>query len=154
MVADEIAAAGVPVVLNPLVNLPSSFEQLGATLENAARLHAAGVTVAFASFDAHNSRNLKQAAGNAVAYGMPYEAALRAVTADAARVWGVDDRYGTIEVGKEADVVVWSGDPLELTTSVEHVIIRGREVSTDNRQKRLFERYRRLDGTMPNAYRH
>src|SRR5690606_3259471 len=92
MVADEIAAAGVPVVLNPLVNLPSSFEQLGATLENAARLHAAGVTVAFASFDAHNSRNLKQAAGNAVAYGMPYEAALRAVTADAARVWGVDDR--------------------------------------------------------------
>ena len=154
MVADEIAAAGVPVVLNPLVNLPSSFEQLGATLENAARLHAAGVTVAFASFDAHNSRNLKQAAGNAVAYGMPYEAALRAVTIDAARVWGVDDRYGTIEVGKEADVVVWSGDPLELTTSVEHVIIRGREVSTDNRQKRLFERYRRLDGTMPNAYRH
>ena len=154
MVADEIAAAGVPVVLNPLVNLPSSFEQLGATLENAARLHAAGVTVAFASFDAHNSRNLKQAAGNAVAYGMPYEAALRAVTVDAARVWGVDDRYGTIEVGKEADVVVWSGDPLELTTSVEHVIIRGREVSTDNRQTRLFERYRRLDGAMPNAYRH
>ena len=154
MVADEIAAAGVPVVLNPLVNLPSSFEQLGATLENAARLHAAGVTIAFASFDAHNSRNLKQAAGNAVAYGMPYEAALRAVTVDAARVWGVDDRYGTIEVGKEADVVVWSGDPLELTTSVEHVIIRGREVSTDNRQKRLFERYRRLDGPMPTAYRH
>lgn len=154
MVADEIAAAGVPVVLNPLVNLPSSFEQLGATLENAARLHAAGVTIAFASFDAHNSRNLKQAAGNAVAYGMPYEAALRAVTVDAARVWGVDDRYGTIEVGKEADIVVWSGDPLELTTSVEHVIIRGREVSTDNRQKRLFERYRRLDGPMPTAYRH
>ena len=110
--------------------------------------------IAFASFDAHNSRNLKQAAGNAVAYGMPYEAALRAVTIDAARVWGVDDRYGTIEVGKEADVVVWSGDPLELTTSVEHVIIRGREVSTDNRQKRLFERYRRLDGAMPSAYRH
>ncbi len=152
MVADEIAAAGVPVVINPLVNLPNSFQELGATLENAARLHAAGVTVAFASFDAHNSRNLKQAAGNAVAYGMPHDAALRAITVDAARVWGVDDRYGTIEVGKEADVVVWSGDPLELTTSVEHVIIRGREVSTDNRQKRLFERYRHIGGPMPTAY--
>ncbi len=154
MVADAIAEAGVPVVINPLVNLPGSFEQLGATLENAARLHAAGVNVAFASFDAHNARNLKQAAGNAVAYGMPHEAALRAVTVHAARVWGVDDRYGTLEVGKEADVVVWSGDPLELTTSVEHVFIRGREVPTDHRQKRLFERYRHIGGATPTAYSH
>lgn len=154
MVADEIAAAGVPAVIDPLVNLPNAFEELGATLENAARLEAAGVTVAFASFDAHNSRNLKQAAGNAVAYGMPYEAALRAITVNPARIWGVADEFGTLEVGKDADVVVWSGDPLELTTSVEHIFIRGREVSKDNRQKKLFERYRASDGTMPEAYTH
>ncbi|HEX7118703.1 MAG TPA: amidohydrolase family protein [Longimicrobiales bacterium] len=153
-VADAIAAAGVPVVINPLVNLPSRFEQLGATLENAARLEAAGVTVAFGTFDAHNSRNLKQAAGNAVAYGMPHEAALRAVTVNPARIWGVADRYGTLEVGKDADVVVWSGDPFELTTTVEHVFIRGREVPKDNRQRELFERYRTVGGAMPAAYRH
>lgn len=154
MVAREIAAAGVPVVINPLVNLPSAFEQLGATLENAARLEAAGVTVAFGSFDAHNARNLKQAAGNAVAYGMSHEAALRAITANPAGIWGVADRYGTLEVGKEADVVVWSGDPLELTTSVEHVFIRGREVPKGHRQKQLFERYRHVGGAMPEAYTH
>ncbi|HEX6940400.1 MAG TPA: amidohydrolase family protein [Longimicrobiales bacterium] len=154
MVAEEIAAAGVPVVINPLVNLPNSFEQLGATLENAARLEAAGVTVAFGTFDAHNSRNLKQAAGNAVAYGMPYDAALRAVTVNPARIWGVADRYGTLEVGKDADVVVWSGDPLEFTTTVEHVFIRGREIPKESRQRELFERYRTLGGAMPPAYRH
>ncbi len=152
-VADEIAAAGVPVVINPLVNIPGSFERLGATLENAARLEAAGVRIAFASFDAHNARSLKQAAGNAVAYGMPHDAALRAVTVDPARIWGVADRYGTLEVGKDADVVVWSGDPFELTTIVEHVFIRGREVPDDHRQRELFERYRRVGGAMPEAYR-
>src|SRR5690606_33966203 len=86
LVADEIARARVPVVINPSQNLPA-FDRLGATLANAARLHAAGVTVAFATFEAHNSRNLKQAAGNAVAYGMPYEEALRAITPYPARIW-------------------------------------------------------------------
>ena len=140
-VAGDIAAAGVPVVLDPMQNIPR-FERLANTLENVARLDRAGVNVAFATFDAHNSRNLKQLAGNAVAFGMPHDAALRAVTVNGARIWGVDDRYGTIEVGRDADVVVWSGDPFELTTTVEHVFIRGREMSKQTRQRELLERYR------------
>jgi len=140
-VAADIAGAGVPVVLDPMQNIPQ-FERLAITLENAARLDRAGVNVAFATFDAHNSRTLKQLAGNAVAYGMPHEAALRAVTVNGARIWGIDDRYGTLEVGRDADVVVWAGDPFELATTVEHVFIRGREMSKNTRQRELLERYR------------
>ncbi|MGH7470295.1 MAG: amidohydrolase family protein, partial [Longimicrobiales bacterium] len=124
LVAREIAAANVPVIINPLTNLPT-FDALAITFENAARLHGAGVRVVLASFDSHNARNLKQIAGNAVSYGMPHEAALRAVTLEPARVWGIADRYGSIEPGKDADLVVWSGDPFELTTLVERVFIRG-----------------------------
>jgi imidazolonepropionase-like amidohydrolase len=140
-VAGDIAGAGVPVVMDPMQNIPQ-FERLATTLENAARLDRAGVNVAFATFDAHNSRTLKQLAGNAVAYGMPYDAALRAVTVNGARIWGIDDRYGTLEVGRDADVVVWAGDPFELATTVEHVFIRGREMSKNTRQRELLERYR------------
>ncbi|GMU66659.1 MAG: amidohydrolase [Acidobacteriota bacterium] len=152
MVARELAAARIPVILNPMSNLPD-FESLGATLENAARLEAAGVTVAFASFDAHNARDLRHAAGSAVAYGMPWDAALAAVTAVPARIWGIADRYGTLEPGKAADLVVWSGDPFELSTTAEHVFLDGREVGADSRQRQLLERYRRLDGELPPAYR-
>lgn len=147
MVAEEIARRKVPVVVKPLTNLPN-FDTLGATLENAARLAKAGVTVALASFDTHNSRNLRQEAGNAIAYGLDRATALEAVTAVPARLWGVADRIGTLEVGKDADFVVWSGDPFELTTSAERVFIRGREVPKDTRQRRLLERYRDA-ATMP-----
>jgi imidazolonepropionase-like amidohydrolase len=142
-VATEIAAARVPVLVNPLVNLPG-FASLAATYENTARLHAAGVTVAIASFDSHNSRNIKQAAGMAVSHGMPWDAALEAITLRPAQIWGVADRIGTIEPGRVADVVVWSGDPLELTTVARHVFIEGQEMSLDSRQKALFEKYRDL----------
>lgn len=151
-VADRLASARVPVVINPMENLPG-FDRLGATLENAARLHRAGVRLLFGSFDAHNARNLKQAAGNAVSYGVPWDAALRAVTLGAAETWGIAERYGSLEAGKEADVVVWSGDPFELTTTAEHVFINGREVPRDTRQQRLFERYRDLGQPLPPAYR-
>ncbi len=151
LVARELAAANIPVIINPMGNIPG-MEALAITLENAARLHAGGVHVVFASFDSHNSRNLKQIAGNAVSYGMPFDAALRALTVNPARLWGVADRYGTLEAGKDADVVVWSGDPLELTTAVEHVFINGREMSEETRQRALFNRYRRVGGAMPEAY--
>lgn len=141
MVAREIAAAKVPVVTNPLGNIPT-FDALGITFENAARLHEAGVTLAIASFDSHNSRTLKQNAGHAVAYGLPHDAALRAVTLTPAQIWGVADRYGSLEAGKDADVVIWSGDPFELTTTVDHVFIRGVEMPTETRQQKLLERYR------------
>jgi imidazolonepropionase-like amidohydrolase len=151
IVARELAAANTPVIVNSMGNIPG-MESLGITLENAARLHAAGVNVVFASFESHNSRNLKQIAGNAVSYGMPYDAALRAITLGPARLWGIADRYGALEVGKDADVVVWSGDPLELTTVVEHVFINGRAMPDETRQRALFNRYRRLGGAMPEAY--
>ena len=147
MVAEEIARRKVPVVLKPLTNLPA-FDSLGATLENAARLQAAGVTIAFSTFDTHNVRNLRQEAGNAIAYGLDPAAALAAVTITPARLWGVAERVGSLEAGKDADVVVWSGDPFELLTSAEHVFIKGREIPHDTRQRQLFERYRDLK-TMP-----
>lgn len=147
-IADEIARANVPVLVEPLANIPS-FNALGARYENPARLAAAGVKVALVAGagpggTAHNSRIVKQEAGNAVAYGMDWDAALRAVTLGPAEILGVADRYGSLEPGRVANVVVWSGDPLEFSTAVEHVIIRGREIPLTSRQTELLERYRTL----------
>ncbi|MEJ2679327.1 MAG: amidohydrolase family protein [Gemmatimonadota bacterium] len=139
-VADDIARAGVPVIINPMTDIPE-FADLAATLQNAGRMSRAGVDVIFASFTAHNARNLKQEAGNAVANGMPFDAALRAVTLAPAKLWGIDDRYGSLEPGKDADVVVWDGDPFDVLTNVEHVFIRGREVPMTSRQLELAKRY-------------
>jgi imidazolonepropionase-like amidohydrolase len=130
MVARQLADAKVPVVVKPLTDIPS-FDSLGATLENAARLSRAGVTVALASFDTQNSRLLRQEAGNAIANGMDRDAALQAVTLTPARLWGVADRVGSLEVGKDADLVIWSGDPFELTAGAERVFIKGVEVSRE-----------------------
>jgi imidazolonepropionase-like amidohydrolase len=152
-VADQIAAAKVPVLLNPMDDLPASFESVGATLENAARLHKAGVTFAFMTGDAHNARNLKQEAGNAVAYGLPWDVALAAITSIPARIWGISDRYGTLEPGKDADVVIWDGDPLELSTFADAVFIRGKEMPMKSRQTELRDRYKDLGGAVPPAYK-
>jgi imidazolonepropionase-like amidohydrolase len=142
-VADRLAAARVPVVLIPLTNIPS-YTQLGARYDNAARLARAGVQVAIMSGDSHNSRNIKQEAGNAVSHGLSWDQALRAVTLVPAELWGVADRYGSLDVGKVANVVVWSGDPFEFTTGVDHVVIRGRQVPVRSRHAELLERYRSL----------
>jgi imidazolonepropionase-like amidohydrolase len=156
LVARELAAAQIPVILNPLRNLPSQFEDLAATLSNAARLHAAGVTIAF--YDppsgTHNLRLLPQLAGNAVANGLPYAAALAALTINPARMYGVGDRYGSVEIGKAADLVVWDGDPLETSSRPVAVYIDGRATSLVTRQTRLRDRYRDLSrGDLPHAYR-
>ena len=143
MVADELATKKIPVVVKPLTNIPS-FDALGASYENAARLQRAGVSVALSTFETHNARNLRQEAGNAIANGLDRAAALQAVTLNAARIWGVADRIGSLEVGKEADVVIWSGDPFEVMTSVEHVFIRGTEIPMQTRQKALLEKYRTI----------
>ncbi len=148
MVAEDIAAAGVPVMTNSISNIPS-FEALGATFENVARMHEAGVKVVLASFDGYNVRNLKQEAGMAVSYGMPHDAALRSVTLTPAEVWGVAERVGSLEPGKVGDVVIWSGDPFEPLTEVKHVFINGEEISYQTRQKALFEKYRSLDMRPP-----
>jgi imidazolonepropionase-like amidohydrolase len=150
MVADEIAKAGVPVIVKVLANLPVSFERLGARYDNAAILREHGVKIAITPNDTHNSRNIAQEAGNAVAYGLPYEEALRAITRSPAEIWGVPD-HGSLAPGQVADLVVWSGDPLELLTSVEHVLIAGREIPLTSRQTELRDRYRE-PGSARRAY--
>jgi imidazolonepropionase-like amidohydrolase len=144
--AAEIARARVPVLVQPLDNLPS-YDALGMRYANASILARAGVKVALLETDTHNARNLRQQAGNAVSYGMGWDEALRAVTLSPAEIFGVAARYGSLDSGKVANVVVWSGDPFELSTRVEHVFIRGTEVPLKSRQTELLERYRKLPPT-------
>jgi imidazolonepropionase-like amidohydrolase len=155
--AEEVAAADVPVIINPIANLPSSFERMGSTMQAAPRLVDAGVDVAFYDTGTgytHNARLLPQLAGNAVASGMEHAEAMRAVTLTPAEIFGVDDALGTLERGKLADVVIWDGDPFEVTTRPVHVFIEGRETSLENRQTRLAERYKDLSrGERPLQYR-
>lgn len=156
LVARELAAADIPVILNPMMNLPAQFEDLAATQANAAKLNAAGVVISFygQSSDTHNLRLLPQLAGNAVANGLPYEAGLAAITLNPAKMYGVADRLGSLEIGKAADVVVWDGDPLETSTRPIAVLIDGRVTSLKNRQTMLRDRYKDLSrGELPLAYR-
>ena len=154
MVAPELAAARVPVLLNPLQDLPDSFEQLNSTMENAARLEAAGVVVAIENSDngAHRARETRYNAGNAVANGMTYEGALRAITINPATIFGVADRSGSLEAGKDADVVIWSGDPFEPLSQPSAVFVRGQQQSMTTRGTELRDRYRNLNTAYPPAY--
>ena len=145
--ADELAAAKVPVILEPINDVPS-FDGLGARFDAAALLDRAGVTVIVTENENGGARNLRWAAGHAVRFGMPWDHALAAVTLAPARALGVDDRYGSLEAGKVANVVVWSGDPLDFSSYAEHVFIRGVEMPKTSRQTELLERYR----TLPPAY--
>ena len=144
-VAGELAAARIPVILNPFSDLPASFETLGARLDNAAILSAAGVTIALApgpgGMDPQEPLTLLQLAGNAVAHGMPWEDAFRAVTKAPADIYGVGDTYGALARGYVADVVIWDGDPLEVTSAPTAVFIAGEEQSLVTRQTRLRDRY-------------
>jgi imidazolonepropionase-like amidohydrolase len=142
-VAAELAAARIPVILNPLDDLPESFDAVGATLENAARLHRSGVKIAF-SFDdpePHNIRKIRQAAGIAVAHGLPWDAALAALTRNPAEIFGVTTGNGSLERGRPADLVLWSGDPLEVTTLADRVFIEGEAQIMRSRQTELRDRY-------------
>ena len=147
LTADRLAAAQVPVLTGAMSNIPASFSALNQRQENAGLLRRAGVRVALVATSGSdvtrfNARNLKYEAGNAVAYGMSQDDALRAVTLTPAELFGVSDRIGSLQVGRDANVVVWSGDPFEFSTRVEHVLIRGREVIEPSRQDLLIERYK------------
>jgi imidazolonepropionase-like amidohydrolase len=151
-VRSELAAAHVPVVIDNDVNLPASFSDLGATLKNAMLLDAAGVTVVFQPQNdgpAHYARTITQIAGNAVANGMNYERALAAITKNPAEVWGISDTYGTLEPGKDGDVVIWDGDPLDVTSAPTAVFIRGEQIPMVSRQTELRDRYRDLSKKSP-----
>lgn len=150
-VADQIAAANVPVILEPEKNLPSQFDRLASTMENAARLHAAGVRISI-GIETHNARLASQHAGNAVANGLPHIAAIAALTINPAVIYGVDDTIGSIEVGKQADFVIWSGDPLEVTQFAEQVYIKGEAMKMESRQTKLRDRYLNRNPALPAAY--
>ena len=141
-VAPELARAGVPVLVDPEDDLPESFDTLGARLDNAARLQAAGVAVVIqGSRDFNNLRQARFNAGTAVAYGLPYEAAIASLTSVPAKVFGFGDRVGSLEAGREADVVVWTGDPLETSTWPVAVFIGGRQQPDTSRGLQLRDRY-------------
>ncbi len=141
VVARDLAEAGVPVILDPLQNLPNDFDQLGARFDNAKLLHEAGVRIAFSQTDSFHLRKNRQLAGNAVAHGLPWEAALAAITSTPADIFGVGAAHGRIEPGQAADLVLWSGDPLEVTTVAEQVWIAGNPVTMRSRQSELRDRY-------------
>ncbi|MEP6990629.1 MAG: amidohydrolase family protein [bacterium] len=149
-VADKLAAAKVPVLTGAMNNIPGSFTSLGQRQENAGLLARAGVAVALignaggGDEEAFNVRNVRYEAGNAVAYGMEWNAALRAITLTPAELFGVADRVGSLSAGKMADVVVWSGDPFEFATQPERVYVRGVQVTAPSRQDLLEQRYKRL----------
>ena len=152
--APEIARARVPVFVDALADLPGDFDQIGATLENAARLHAAGVEVSFAQFNdaSHNARKLRQYAGNAVANGLPWEAGLAGLTRVPAQVLGVDDKVGTIAAGKLADLALWTGDPLDVSSVATQLWLGGKTLPMRSRQTELRDRYLRAAGILPRAY--
>ncbi|QJR79779.1 amidohydrolase family protein [Alteromonas pelagimontana] len=153
-VADELAANDIPVIIDPQLNLPGNFEQLGATLANAGRLEAAGVTIAI-GMETHNIRLATQHAGNAVANGLSHEAGIASLTSGPAKILGLEKQVGTLAPGKRADVVIWSGDPLEVTEVAEQVYINGKAIDMTSRQTKLRERYQTLQmqgGSMPSHY--
>lgn len=152
--AAQIAQAKVPVFVDALANLPGTFDQIGATLENAARLHAAGVAVSFSQYGdgSHGARKLRQLAGNAVAHGLPWEAALAGLTQVPAKAFGVADQIGTIAIGQQADLVLWEGDPLDVAHYAEQMWLGGRSVPMRSRQTELRDRYQRPAGDLPRAY--
>lgn len=150
-VAAQIAAAKVPVILNPENNLPGAFDQIGATLENAARLHKAGVLIAI-GMNTHNIRLAPQHAGNAVANGLPHAAGIASLSLNVAKIFGLTDTLGSLEPGKEASLVIWSGDPLEVTEAAEQVFIKGEPMPMTSRQIQLRDRYLNRDVSQPVGY--
>ncbi|MFS0742752.1 amidohydrolase family protein [Brevundimonas phoenicis] len=155
LVANEIAAANVPVLLHPLTNLPSNFESRAARMQNAAALNAAGVLIAIKGNEGstHRARDIRYNAGNAVAHGLPFAAAIQAITVNPARIFGFDGQFGELKAGTAGDVVVWSGDPLEPLSQPSAVLIDGVDQPLQARNLLLRDRYRTGgEGAMPPAY--
>jgi imidazolonepropionase-like amidohydrolase len=158
-VASLLAERRIPVILDPFDDYPATFDETGARLDNAALLQRAGVTIAFTLPWIHRSHNagsvLREAAGLAAANGLSRIDALRAITLNPARIWGLDGRTGTIAPGKDADMVLWDGDPLEPASAPVAVMIDGQLCPLATRQSRLRDRYApaRREDPWPPAYR-
>ena len=139
-IADILAEEDIPVILDPMDNIPGSFDSIAARMDNAYLLNKAGVKILITSQDTHNSYLSRQGAGNAVAHGLPESEAIKALTANIAEVFGLSD-LGTIDVGKTADLVIWDGNPLEVSSFATTVFIDGKQISLVSRSTRLRDRY-------------
>ena len=140
-VLDYVAGLKAPVIVGPIYEAPKEDERYDTVYSLPAQLYKRGVKIVFASYSAHNVRNLPDQAGFATAFGLPYDEALKAITINAAEIWGVADQLGSLDVGKTANVVVANGDPLDVKTDVKQVFIAGREVPMSDRQVRLRDEY-------------
>ena len=140
-VLDYVAGLKVPVIVGPIYDAPKEDERYDAVYSLPAQLYKRGVKIVFASYSAHNVRNLPDQAGFATAFGLPYDEALKAITINAAEIWGVADQLGSLDVGKTANVVVANGDPLDVKTDVKQVYIQGRAVPMTSRQTQLRDEY-------------
>jgi imidazolonepropionase-like amidohydrolase len=141
-VLDYVASLKVPVMVGPIYESPKDDERYDAVYSLPAQLQKRGVKIVFASYDAHNVRNLPYQAGFATAFGLPYDEALKAITLNAAEIWGVADQLGSLDIGKTANVVVANGDPLDVKTDVKQVFIQGQSVPMTDRQTRLRDEYK------------
>ena len=140
-VLDYIARLKAPVIVGPIYDFPKDNERYDAVYSLPGELAKRGIKIAFASYDSHQVRNLPYAAGYAVAYGLPYDDALKALTINAAEIWGLADKLGSLDAGKIANVVVANGDPLDVKTDVKHVFINGQEIPLRDRQMELRDQY-------------
>jgi imidazolonepropionase-like amidohydrolase len=154
MVAPELAAAGVPVIIDTEADLPDQFETLGSRLDNAARLQSAGVLVVIAgSRDLNSLRQARFNAGMSVSYGLTWQAALASVTLNPAKAWGMADQVGSLDVGKAADLVIWTGDPLDTSSWPTAVFIGGAQQPMTSRSQELRDRYAQPGNGYPPQYR-
>ncbi len=140
-ILDYVASLKVPVIVGPIYEAPKESERYDAVYSLPAQLYKRGVKIVFASYSAHNVRNLPDQAGFATAFGLPYEEALKAITLNAAEIWGVADQLGSLDVGKTANVVMANGDPLDVKTDVKQVFIQGRAIPMTDRQTQLRDEY-------------
>ena len=140
-VLDYVASLKVPVIVGPIYEAPKDDERYDAVYSLPAQLYKRGVQIAFASYSAHNVRNLPDAAGFATAFGLPYDEAMKAITLNPAEIWGVADKLGSLDVGKTANVVIANGDPLDMKTDVKQVYIEGKAIPMTSRQTHLRDEY-------------
>jgi imidazolonepropionase-like amidohydrolase len=140
-VLDKVAASGFPVIVGPIYEQPKEWERYDAVYRLPAEMAKRGIKIAFATYDAHNARNLPYAAGYAVGFGLPPDEALKALTLNPAQMFGLDKDYGSLDAGKMANVVVANGDPLDVKTDVKHVFIAGQEIPLVSKQTELRDQY-------------
>ena len=144
LVAAKLAEHNIPLIFDPMNNIPESFDELASNIQMASKLEEAGIQMMFTVSRSHNYHLIRQGAGVAVANGLSYEAAIRSLTSTPAKVFGIEDR-GVIESGKIADLIIWEKDPLEVSAFAQQIYISGRLMSSESRSTRLRDRYLNLD---------